>query len=198
MFIVIEGLLGAGKTTVFRYLKGSFDGVFVPEWLLEGSRFWYRGTWNRPVYRIREELKCSMVKDCLSKLVVMERNYICYLAHEYSLSKSGRVSSYEDAVGWYETAKESGRLVEPDVYLMMDVSVGTSLSRIRNRTHQDAFWLEPSVLASFKRYYSVFFERYEPHVDVKIINANESLDRVLSAAYDTISSLTENRCPSEN
>src|SRR5688572_26183689 len=111
MKIVLEGLPGAGKSTLTKILEQKLLAYIVPELTFDDYKEDTpdnQSETSEDIYLRNDEEKCKDAdeKNKKEKLVIMDRNYISTLAYNFALTKYGISDSYKRVVSWYE--KELG------------------------------------------------------------------------------------------
>ncbi|WP_458402997.1 dTMP kinase [Methanobrevibacter sp.] len=174
MYIVFEGIDGAGKTTQIRLLKDWLEANgFRVETLVEPTDSevgkLIRCILQRPdatSERVQKTLGLLFAADRMlimdrledeSKIIISDRSFISSLA-------------YQEPAEWIEVLNRYAK--KPDLLILLDLDVGTSVSRTSG---EDTFENE-EFLTGVKENYLKLAENYEH----QIIDANNGVNKVSS------------------
>lgn len=174
MYIVFEGIDGAGKTTQIRLLKDWLEANgFRVETLVEPTDSevgkLIRRILQRPdatSERVQKTLGLLFAADRMlimdrledeSKIIISDRSFISSLA-------------YQEPAEWIEVLNRYAK--KPDLLILLDLDVGTSVSRTSG---EDTFENE-EFLTGVKENYLKLAENYEH----QIIDANSGVNKVSS------------------
>jgi len=195
MMVVLEGLPGAGKTTLIERLVNEHGYAAVPEMMLEYTdpdtgfisfEFERRFLQN-------DELKCARAKDLLElyPAVVMDKNYISTLAFNYAVTACRKGDAYDEVVGWYR--RNEAVLVKPDLYFFLSLPIGLSFSRKGRTEDATSFWNSKDVLNSMNEFYKSKFSQFDPAIPMYTLNAEKPQDQVLNEILSITSSMRYDR-----
>jgi deoxyadenosine/deoxycytidine kinase len=182
--IAIEGLMGAGKSSVLRELQKR--GIRV---ITEPTQDWtYLDKFyaNRKKYALtfQIEILLSFLKYKFSdELVVVERSpQVSRSVFAKMLSSEGVLSDEDMAtyVDIYDFAKPW----EADVYIMLECPMETCLERLGSRG--DSYNISPEYIADLKKYYDIFM-KYNDHTRV---NSDRRIDEVVGDIMKLISKVS--------
>ncbi len=200
--IVLEGLPGAGKTSLCNDLSKALNCPHVKEWSAWTEQEWRAYQWNEPFYLANDSMKEMLAQNCRSSWVVIDRHYASTLAYAFALSvafpdkellpRHLADEKYSDVLSWYERKMEQGSLRKPDLVLLLDISTEVSHKRKPPENHKDPVWREPQALEAMRRYYRDFYSEIETSTQLKVVNSVIPQNEVLSIALDLISNASSN------
>lgn len=159
MIVALEGVSGAGKTTISELLATEADAVVVPELLVtaqQENRFTESDYFAHDVRK--HEIASNLGKD---GLCVMDRSYVSFQAFRYATSKKE----------WVADEKQP---VEPDHYIYLRISPATSAER---RGDHSKHWGDHATISRAVQFYDDYFS--ERGKKVSIIDADKPLNEVL-------------------
>jgi dTMP kinase len=201
-FITLEGGEGVGKTTNVPFIKT----------FLEKQNISLIVTREPGGTRIAEKIRELLIQPNEETLTVTAEILLMFAARAQHLEhiikpalakgqwvlcdrftdatyayQSGGRNMPRESVSWLETFVQ-GEL-QPDLTLLLDAPVKTGMARAKSRAGQmDRF--ESEHLQFFNKVQEVYLKRAEQYPErIKIINADQSLNKVQSALIDALSSL---------
>ncbi len=191
MLIAIEGIDGAGKTTISRFLRDELEKRGFSVVLLKEPT---DGEYGRKIkeaekrFEPEEELKLFLLdrkenveKNVLpalkdGKVVIMDRYYISSMAYQ-----GARGLDMDEIRRMNEEVAP-----KPDLVVILDVSPQEGLRRIGKRGDRTIFE-EESYLAEVRENFLKIGEMWsETTRDVKIINAERELEEVKKDVLDAV------------
>lgn len=184
--VVLEGISGAGKTTLAKLLKqreNNVDTVNIKiSKLLENVEINnYIDYSNTKYYLLLENLKTIIFEDSKKDFVIYERYYLSSLAHAYAMSKmNGMKKNYEDILKWYKT-NIGDKIVKPDVYILLEIPTKLSIDRIKNRddnTIVNDVWIDTEYMEICENYKLKFINKYEKEVPVYRIDGTQKIEKI--------------------
>lgn len=181
--IVFEGLPGSGKTSVLRAIESQLSEsvTIIPELL----------TPINPL--IEDDFRVILANDenkysrFLSGTThaVMDRGYPSTLNWDYVLLQEGKPNHYEEKMHWY-LSEIGKKLIFPTAYFYFSIAIEASMAHKRLPDRKNLSWSRPDSLAIAANYYIQFFSTIEPQVPVEFIDANDTLEKVISQVIDKI------------
>jgi thymidylate kinase len=177
--IVLEGLPGAGKSSNIRRLINELPALAIPG----ESRLFLRTLGNYKLidkyYWLNEEIKTRLAKSFQAPIVLFDRCYVSALAYAYALTSvrghhRGFEECYEEQLSWYRRSMVEGRLVRPDLIIVLDVNPHISVSRKPNAHDFDDVWADIECLKAMRNYYKLFFEILEPNQKVAWVDTHRN------------------------
>jgi thymidylate kinase len=194
--VVLEGLPGAGKTTLATRLSQRLECPLVPEWVGFQADGWTRFPLRTPFYFANDELKEQLASYVSQGCVLMDRHYASTLAFAYGLDGEGQPNprhdeSYAGNHAWYRRGLATGALRQADLVLVLDIPPHVSLERQPGaRAFDPIVWGEPERLEAIRRFYARFFREEEPSVRVLWLDGTrppaELFERALTAIHSRL------------
>lgn len=188
--ITIEGLPGAGKTTLRDKLseKGYNTiqelGGIVHIDKMPGDGKDLQGVLKIDDWFIEQESKrCCM---CESNEAVMDRNFFTHLTYSYGYSRLTGIPCFEKTIEKYDLAISKGKLQLPDALVYLDVLPQISKQRqINVKKRLPEFWRNIGFLGDLRSaYFSLMNSLYG--LDIHILNGEESIDENLNRLENII------------
>lgn len=191
MLIAIEGIDGAGKTTIARFLRDELEKRGYPVVLLKEPT---DGEYGRKIkeaekrYEPEEELKLFLLdrkedvdKNILpalrnGKIVIMDRYYISSMAYQ-----GARGLDMDEIRRMNEEVAP-----KPDLVIILDVSPQEGLKRVGRRGNRTIFE-EESYLARVRENFLKIARMWnETNRKVRVINAEQELEEVRRDVLDVV------------
>ena len=179
--ISIEGLMGAGKSTVLRELQKR--GIRVIEESTWDWKYLDKFYGNRKKYALtlQIEILLSFLKYKFSnELMVVERSpQVSRSVFAKMLSSDGILSDEDMAtyVDIYDLAKPW----EADMYIMLDCPTEICVERTGSRG--DSYKITPEYMKDLKKYYEIFFK----YTDCKRVNSDRPINDVVDDVMEIVS-----------
>ncbi|MDY7229492.1 AAA family ATPase [Hyalangium rubrum] len=195
--VVLEGLPGAGKTTLATRLAQRLDCPLVPEWVGFRADEWVRSSLRTPFYFANDEMKEQLASYVSKGCVLMDRHYASTLAFAYGLDGEGQPNprgdeTYAGNHTWYRRGLATGSLRQAGLVLMLDIPPRVSLERQPGaRTFDPIVWGEPERLEAIRRFYGRFFREEEPTVRVCWLDGTRAPGELFERALEAIHSCLE-------
>lgn len=172
MKICIEGLPGAGKTSLLNLLKNHFDALFLEEITLSE-----KGDRDNIYYLKNDLLKNKLAKKALTPLVFSDRSYFSTLAYNYAASYIEPENTYKTIKAIISKYLNAKRLTAPDICLFLDIDVKIAFNRQRKENYTK-LWHNKQFLSHLYKFYAKNISKTFPLVYK--IDASRSLDTVVS------------------
>ena len=182
--IAIEGLMGAGKSSVLRELQKR--GIRV---ITEPTHTWtYLEKFyaNRKKYALtfQIEVLLSFLKYKFSDdLVVIERSpQVSRSVFAKMLSSEGILSDEDMSI--YLDIYDLAKPWKADMYIMLECPMETCMERVGRRG--DSYKISPEYMADLKKYYDIFM-RFTDHIN---INSDRSINEVVNDVVKVINKVS--------
>ena len=181
MIIVLDGLPGAGKTTLVKRLVDECDFLEVPEMLVE-----YKDpedgfiTFDFETYFLKYDvLKCQKALELSkkSKNIVMDKNYLSTIAFNYAVTECKKGDSYDKVRSWFASHQEA--LIKPDCYFFLSIPVELSFARKQRKVGGTDFWGSEELLERMKDFFETKANSFDTDVPKYTIDTEGSQDQVL-------------------
>ncbi|MCX2819451.1 dTMP kinase [Haladaptatus sp. F3-133] len=189
MFVTVEGIDGAGKTTAVEAMHEEFDGATFTR---EPTASWLGDAVERSVSDDDSEPLTDLflftadhadhlnrvVRPCLEddELVICDR----YVDSRYAYQGATLSDRFEDAVAWVRDVHEPWT-VYPDLTLLLDVPVETALERTNRGDKYERAGFLRDVTANYRR----LADEEERFV---VVDASRDADAVAKTCTETVRS----------
>lgn len=191
--VTLEGIPGAGKTTLCKQLGLWFDCPVVPEFVGIPPEEFKRFTWAAPFYRVNEEVKHFLAKQFFGPLIISDRDYSGILAFTSALQTLGREAEYDeffhDEIGWFKKSTQEGRIACSDLLLILDLSPRMSQIRQPSATDFDPAFGDPTFLQAMNDFYRNSAQRFANKGRVLLLDAEVSMQELFNVARSHIEKL---------
>ncbi len=189
--MVLEGLPGAGKTTLAARLAETLQAALVPEWVGFTDAQWARWPLHQPFYFANDELKETLARLVATPWVVVDRHYASTLVYAWALDGEGQPNpradeSWAGNLRWWREARDAGRLSSPEVTVWLDVAPERSLQRQPRARAFDPLWGDVGRLSAMRRGYAHFFSEIEPQVRLVKVDAEQPPEVVLTRVLEAL------------
>lgn len=183
MFIVIEGLPGAGKSTLSSILEQRLIGIKIPELVI-----------NKPIhahnkfYLNNDLIKSYILKLYSNEYVVIDRYYYSTLAFYYSSDKVLGTNFFNEINNTINHSILSGDIIEPDLIIFLNIDIKTSVLR-QGVKNTGTIWMNTNFLLHLKKYYDALFFKKNKTTQVYRIDALSSIELVVSKSLYAIENI---------
>lgn len=165
--VVLEGLPGAGKTTLGERLADALRAPLVPEWVGFSDRQWVTLPLKQPFYFANDELKEALARQLAAPVVLMDRHCASTLSFAWALDGEGHPNprsdeSWQGNLAWYRAALAEDRVSPPTITLWLDLPPEVSLERQPRARSFDPLWGDLERLAAMRRGYEHVFTHVQP------------------------------------
>jgi deoxyadenosine/deoxycytidine kinase len=175
-YLCIEGVIGAGKTTLSRILSERFDGRIVLE-EAEENPFLAKFYTERRIYAFQTQLwfLVSRYKQ-LSGMVGQQDLFHQVTISDYIFAKDrifANINLEEDELGLYNSVSRvmETSIPKPDLVVYLQTSTDVLLKRIEKRGRAYEYNMDPQYLDILNKAYNHFFFHYTS-TPLLIINTN--------------------------
>lgn len=169
--IVLEGLPGAGKSTILRMLEKDYHCVS------ELSNSDQLVDTSESDYMSYDLAKIKSARNS-GKLAFVDRGYPSTLAWNHALMVVNGESEYYSLLSRLEVAKREGH-VSPDLYVYLTISPELSLSRKLRKASQADIWTQKKYLEVTAKYYPAYFYAIEPDVPLVTIDGTLAIEEII-------------------
>jgi thymidylate kinase len=185
MRVVLEGLSGAGKTTLSRRLSQQLKAPLLPGAMRSFMREWATMPLKKPYYKLNDELKEFIAGQLVEPVIIFDRCYTSTLAYAFALSKcKGAKRSdgqcYEDQLEWYFECMANKTLTTPDIVIILDIPPDLSIQRKPNAHDVDKNFADINFLEAIREYYKLFYEVVEPQVNSYWVEVQRPVEEIYS------------------
>lgn len=175
--ICIEGVIGAGKTSLCQLLSEQCDGKVVLE-KVEENPFLSRFYKNRSAYAFQTQLWFLLARfKQLSEELVQQDLFHSMVFADYMLAKDrifAQINLDENELMLYSALAEvlDKKVPRPELVIYLQASTDVLLQRIEKRGRPFEFNMDRSYIESLNEAYNHFFFHFED-CPLLIINTNE-------------------------
>jgi len=177
MFFAIEGVIGAGKTTLARLLQPRFEGTLLLE-VFEENPFLSNFYTDRARYAFQ-----TQIFFLLSRYHQQNRNVPTLLAEnkplisDYTFEKDAlfaRINLQGDELGMYSRvhAALAEKMIPPDVVVYLRASTDILMQRIALRDRSYERNMERNYIAALNHAYDEFFIKSDQHTPVLVLDSD--------------------------
>lgn len=184
MIIYIEGISCAGKSTLIKAITDSHSDIKkINEWpdVVDNS------ITIDEFCRLNDEQKNSTAQKFDKKgVVLVDRSYASTLAYNFIQFVHDKSQEYLKSISWFLKSKSEGKLISPDLYVLISVDKKTSIKRAKElgRYNQNIAWYIDPELGT--QYYRDFFKLMEPGVPVLELNGTEPIEKNISTFWEFV------------
>lgn len=177
--IVLEGLPGAGKTTIKDCFIDNNNVEAVDQILPDNPEDDSKLT--LAFIKTSEKLKTEKFNSSMKKIVLFDRYYVSTLAYHWAYDAVFKTSTFEEVYRWYLTSLKAREINKPFLILYIKIPTKYAFSRkkrISSKTSNNP-WLRADFLEKFVEYYEYFFLNIEPETLVININGDKPFKKVI-------------------
>ena len=184
MLIILEGLPGAGKTTLGKRLARKFGGVLIPQIILPFPKNYKQlASYAKEQFFMKNDLqKYKKARQCLKnkKLVIMDRGIFSTIAYNYALTRLKQSNTYKKVMEFYKKNRKIFNL--PQIIVYLNVSILNSLRRKKRlppkKTEEASLWVNPYFLKEMKNFYHKFLPKFKNrNIHIMAINSIKPLEK---------------------
>lgn len=188
--IAIEGMPGAGKTTVINSIgnDGLLDSCAIFHEVYLGDLVNLLGSKR---YLDSEIDKVNRIIDFKNKYnnILLDRTFLSTMAYGYAASKikKGGNKDYIDLIKYFEYLDNKHRFLRPTHLFYLDVAIPNSIERRGNYVDIDEFhnWFDPEFLKYFSEFYRKNINKFNMpkciYIDTTNLKPEEVVNAVISA-----------------
>ena len=180
MIIVLEGLPGAGKTTIAEQLAKKYSFGLVRQIMVNVDEIKKQKSFRNP-YFVNDENKCALAKEIHFQYrhVIIDRNYISTLAFNYAVKNDPEHhSSFTIAQKWY-TDSFRKKLTPPDLYIYLRSPIEFCFTRKDRTPNSQNPWTNNCCLKRMKHFYESIFPLMELEVPKVAISSKLSIKEII-------------------
>jgi len=178
-FIVIEGNIGAGKTTLAKKIANEYNGQFIPEDFAENP-FLPKFYKNPEKYSFPLEL--SFLADRFHQLNNEIRNrdlFKSFVVSDYYFTKSlifSRNTLSDDEYGLYRRIFDIiyTSLPKPDLYVYLYLNIHNLMKNIKRRGREYEKDIKPEYLEKIQQGYFEYMKQHRKDYKFLVIDTNKA------------------------
>lgn len=177
--MVLEGLPGAGKTTIKEYFDKEFSFEVVDQ-ILPNNPDEDKNLTLSDILNSDEE-KTMIFKNTSKKNVLMDRYYASTLAYSWAYDKVFHTNTYSQVERWYGQGLSSGKLIKPFIVFLIEIPLDYSFlrkNRIEDNSSQNP-WVRKDFLKYFAKYYAYFYSEIETKTLLVKIDGTKPLKEIV-------------------
>ncbi len=187
MIIVIEGPAGAGKTSFVNKLASDYEANYfvLSEYLRDEPSNTKK---DIETFIANTELKYRQIhKHSDERHVLVDRGYLSVLVNAYVEQKHNINKSYDRAQIWAQKQRDSGLIIEPDLYVYVTTTKEVILDRA-----QKGGWLRDDLGWTINP--ELAMERYEEEFQLlesplKRLDGNQDTTKLVSEFIDCVDTM---------
>lgn len=183
--LVLEGLPGAGKTTIGKALEKKGWTYFPEVATLAASHGIIVGpdaNLISEIYildeEIRREERVKILKEKGEK-IVLDNFHSLNLAYAKARSVRNKIFGYEIYLMHYQLAAMTGKILRPDLYIYLKITIEESIKRQLERNMPQIASLDPDFLKDVEKNLEDFHRIYEPEIPRVILDATVDPQKIL-------------------
>jgi len=175
-YIVVEGPIGVGKTSLTRALSKRFNARSVFE-LVEENPFLASFYQDRNKYAFQTQLFFLLSRFKQQQELFQQELFSQVTVSDYLFAKDRIFASITldpNELALYERVYEhlGPRVMKPDLVIFLQARLDVLLARIRKRGREFERKFDPEYLAELARTYNDFFHRYD-ETPLLVINTSD-------------------------
>jgi deoxyguanosine kinase len=175
-YIVVEGPIGVGKTSLTRTLSKRFNARSVFE-LVEENPFLASFYQDRNKYAFQTQLFFLLSRFKQQQELFQQELFSQVTVSDYLFAKDRIFASITldpNELALYERVYENlgPRVMKPDLVIYLQARLDVLLARIRKRGREFERKFDPEYLAELARTYNDFFHRYD-ETPLLVINTSD-------------------------
>lgn len=191
-YIVVEGPIGVGKTSLVRALSRRFGARTVFE-IVEENPFLASFYQDRTKYAFQTQLFFLLSRFKQQQELFQQDLFSQVTVSDYLFAKDRIFASITldpNELALYERIYEhlGPRVMKPDLVIYLQARVDVLLARIRKRGREFERKFDPDYLAELSRTYNDFFHRYDDTPlliintsDIDFVESDEDLGELIRA-----------------
>jgi deoxyguanosine kinase len=191
-YIVVEGPIGVGKTSLTRALAKRFGGRGVFE-IVEENPFLASFYQDRNKYAFQTQLFFLLSRFKQQQELFQQELFSQVTVSDYLFAKDRIFASITldpNELALYERVYEhlGPRVMKPDLVIYLQARLDVLLARIRKRGREFERKFDPEYLAELSRTYNDFFHRYDETPllvintsDIDFVEAEKDFDELIHA-----------------
>jgi len=176
-YIAVEGVIGAGKTSVAQKLAERLNAKLILE-NFEDNPFLEEFYKSPPEYAFRTQMFFLLERYSQLQQLHQKDMFYPYIVSDYIFEKD-KIFAYmnlsDDELKIYEQVIQAldRNVVSPDLVIYLQSSVERLMSNIRNRDREIERQMTGSYIDNLNEAYNYFFSRYKA-AKVMIVNCEEA------------------------
>lgn len=185
MIIYIEGLSCSGKSTFIELISKastlSNNILAIPEFADYPDKTKIDFELNNDYCKKNDEKKTSLANSSEKEIILVDRCHASTLAYNFASSKVYKDDEYGNILNWYIQSLAKGKLLKPDLYVLLKCSEQTVIDRAKKIRvfNKNIAWYSGTKFA--EDFYDNFFEYFEPEVPLLIHNVEKGVEAAASS-----------------